>query len=112
MKLLYIILLMFIAGCDHTPTKEYIEVPVLVPVECEDFGRIESVEALPVKFVQAVDKDGNQVLGLRGAPYSNLSIIIRGALTHIKEQTKAIDYYKQCIADHNAITLTEEGVPE
>ena len=112
MKLLYLTLLLFMVGCTYTPEKEYIPVPVIVPVVCEEFGRIEPVEALPVEFVQATDNEGNQVLGLRGAPYSNLAIIFRGTLTHIKAQTEAIDYYKKCIADHNAIILNEEGQPE
>ncbi len=78
---------------------------------CEEFGRIDPVRALPVVYVQAVDTSGNQVLGLRGGPYSNLAIVIRDALRYIREQNKAIDYYKKCIENHNSTTLNEEGEP-
>jgi hypothetical protein len=96
-------------GCSHTPEKEYIEVPVFSPVVCPDFGRIEGVKALPVVFVKGTDDKGNIVLGLRGDMYSNLSIVIKDSLRYIGEQTKAINYYEKCIADHNAKALNEEG---
>lgn len=111
MKLYYLIILLLV-GCGHTPDKEYIEVPVFVPVVCEDFGRIDSVEALPVVFVNAKDSKGNNVLGLRGDMYSNLSIVIRDTLRYIGEQKSKISYYEKCISDHNERPLKEKGEPE
>ena len=111
MKLLYLSILLLLVSCGHTPEKKIVEVPVFIPVVCEDFGRIDPVRSLPVVYVQAKDSSGNQVLGLRGDQYSNLAIIIRDTLRYIGEQTKAIDYYKKCIEDHNSTTLNEEGEP-
>ena len=110
MKYLLLSLSLLFVGCSHTPDKEYINVPVFSPVVCEDFGHIEGVRALPVIYVNAVDEDGYEVLGLRGDMYSNLSIVIRDTLRYIGEQDKAISYYEKCIADHNA-TQNEEGGP-
>jgi hypothetical protein len=112
MKLLLLILLLFVAGCAHTPTETVVDNYIFIPVECEDFGRIESVKRLPVEYVKAKTDDGFNVLGLRGDMYSNLSIIIRDTLRYIGEQDKAIDYYKKCIERHNSTTINEEGVPE
>lgn len=107
--LLYLSLLIFV-GCASDPEIEYVNVPVFSPVVCEDFGRIEGVRALPVVFVKGVDNEGNNVLGLRGDMYSNLSIVIKDTLRYIGAQKEAINYYEKCIADHNAKTL-EEGSP-
>lgn len=113
MKILLLLsLLLLFVGCTHTPEKEYITDYVFIPVVCEDFGRIDQVRSLPVKFVEADTSNGFKVLGLRGDMYSNLSIVIRDTLRYIGEQNKAIDYYKKCIEDHNSTTLNEEGVPE
>lgn len=108
MKWILYLLPLVLFGCGHTPKEIVILDPVLIPVECEDFGRIEPVRALPVVFVEADTEDGFKVLGLRGDMYSNLSIIFRDTLRYIEEQDKAIDYYKKCISDHNEINLNEE----
>jgi len=112
MKLLLLSLLLFIVGCSHTPDEIVVDNYVFIPIECEDFGRIEPVKVLPVVFVNAKTEDGFQVLGLRGDKYSNLAINIRETLRFIGEQDKAIDYYKGCIERHNSTTLNEEGEPE
>ena len=112
MKLLLLTLLLFVVGCSHTPEIIIVDNYVFIPVQCEDFGRIEPVRALPVVFVPAKTGDGFNALGLRGDMYSNLSIIIRDTLRFIGAQDKAIDYYRGCIERHNSITLNEEGVPE
>lgn len=112
MKWLLLILPLLLFGCGHSPKKIFVDKPVLIPVECEDFGRIEQVRALPVVFVQAKTEDGFTVLGLRGDMYSNLSIVFRDTLRYIEQQDKAIDYYKGCISDHNAIDLSEKGEPD
>ena len=111
MKWITISLLIFLVGCQHTPEKTVVDNYVLVPVECPDFGRIDPVDALPVVFVNAKTEEGYNVLGLRGDMYSNLAITIRETLRYIKEQKTAIDYYKGCIARHNAIELNERGEP-
>jgi hypothetical protein len=111
MKWYLFILFMFMVGCvGHIP-KERPYKPIMVPVECEDFGRIQPVTILPIKWVIGTDKDGNKVLGLRGDSYSNLSIMLKDSIRYIVEQDKAIDYYKKCIADHNAKALNEKGSP-
>ena len=112
MKWLPLFMLLFLVGCQHTPTEVIVDNYVLIPVECEDFGRIDPVDALPVVFVNAKTAEGFNVLGLRGDMYSNLAITLRETLRYIEEQNTAIDYYKGCIARHNAITLNEEGRPE
>ena len=101
MKYLLLSLLLILYGCGSNPPAP-IPVPVFSPVVCDNFGRIEGVEALPVVFVKGIDNEGNTVLGLRGDMYSNLSIIIKDTLRYIREQKKAISYYEKCIADHNA----------
>lgn len=111
MKILLLSLLLIVSGCAHVPDKEYIETPVFVPVVCEDFGRIEPVQSLPVIFVNAEDNEGNQVLGLSGDQYSNLAIVIKDTLRYIKVQNQAISYYKNCIENHNSNTI-EEGEPD
>lgn len=111
MKILLLGIFLLLVGCGHTPDEILVPVPVFVPVICGDFGRIEPVKALPVRFVQAIDTDGNKVLGLRGDQYSNLSIVMADALRFIKEQKKAIEYYKFCIELHNSEQLNEEGEP-
>jgi hypothetical protein len=111
MKLIYLaLLLLIVSGCGSNPEK--VLVPIFTPVECEDFGQIEPVKTLPVVFVNAVDTEGNQVLGLRGDQYSNLSIVFRRTLNYIDRQNKAIDYYKKCISIHNEKALKNEGLPE
>jgi hypothetical protein len=112
MKWLSLFMLLFLVGCQHTPKKVVVDNYVLIKVECEDFGRIDPVDALPVVFVNAKTDEGFNVLGLRGDMYSNLAITIRETLRYIEEQKTAIDYYKGCIARHNAITLNEEGEPQ
>jgi hypothetical protein len=111
MKSLLSILFVFLIGCGHTPEEIVISVPYYVPVVCEDFGHITGVKPLPVGWVNAIDTEGFQVLGLRGDMYSNLSINSAEALRYIIEQKKAIDYYKKCIWDHNSepFDINEEG---
>jgi hypothetical protein len=111
MKSFYLVFLLLV-GCGHSIEKEYIEVPVFSPVVCENFGRIDQINTLPVVYVEAKDSKGNNVLGLRGDQYSNLAIIIRDTLRYIGEQKKAISYYKKCIEDHNSTPLNEEGESE
>ena len=112
MKWLLLILTLTLVGCGHTPKTVIVERPTLISVECEDYGRIEPVDSLPVVFVQAETEDGFNVLGLRGDMYSNLSILFQDIKRYIEQQDLAIDYYKGCIADHNAIDLNKEGEPE
>ena len=109
MKLL-LILPLFLIGCAHTPDKEIVVNTVFAPVVCEDFNPIAGIKPLPVVFVQAKDEKGNIVLGLSGSYYSNLSINSSDTLRYLKEQKKAIDYYKLCIWNHNQVAF--EGVPE
>ena len=111
MKWLLLLLTLTLVACGHTPKKIIVDNPVLIPVECEGFGQIEPIDALPVVFVQAETEDGFKVLGLRGDMYSNLSILFQDIRRYIEQQNLAIDYYKGCIADHNAIDLNEEGEP-
>lgn len=101
MKYLILFSLLLSGCCGQAPLPPD-PIPVIVPVSCEKFGRIEPVQRLPVVFVKAVDDKGNNVLGLRGDQYSNLSLIIRDSLRYIGEQKKAISYYEKCIDDHNA----------
>jgi len=110
MKYLLILLSLFLVACGNTPEKEVVPFYLFADVVCEDFGHIPGINPLPVVFVQAKDTQGNQVLGLRGDTYSNLSINSAETLRYIIEQTKAIVYYEKCIADHNA-TQNEEGGP-
>lgn len=107
MKYLYILLL-FLVGCGHTPERVVVVETVFAPVVCEEFNPIAGIKPLPVVFVQAVDNKGNQVLGLSGIFYSNLSINSADTLRYLKEQKSAISYYKKCILDHNQKT---EGEP-
>lgn len=109
MRYLLLSLLLFISGCGSDPVKEYVEVPVFSPVVCPDFGRIEGVKALPVVFVKGIDDEGNIVLGLRGDQYSNLSIVIRDSMRYIREQKEAINYYEDCIENHNSTILENKG---
>lgn len=111
MKYLLLFSLLLLASCGHTPEKVIVTDYVLIPIECEDFGQIEPVRALPVVFVQARTEDGFNVLGLRGDMYSNLSIVMKDTLRYIGAQNEAISYYKKCISDHNEIDLNEEGEP-
>lgn len=111
MKLLLLSLILFLVSCGHTPEKVVVDNFIFVRVVCEDFGRIDPVEALPVVYVTGTDSDGNKVLGLRGDMYSNLAIVIRDTLRYIGEQNNSIDYYKQCIENHNSTTLNDEGEP-
>jgi len=105
-------MLLLLVACGHTTEKEVITTYVFVNVTCEELGKIASINTFPVKFVNAIDRKGNEVLGLRGDQYSNLSINSSRTMLYIVEQTKAIEYYKKCIADHNATQLNEEGQPE
>jgi hypothetical protein len=112
MKWLILLFSLSLVGCVHTPTEVPVTEYVLVKVECEDFGRIEPVDILPVVWVEGETEDGFKVLGLRGDMYSNLSIILRDTLRYIGAQEEAIDYYKKCIEVHNSKTLNKEGEPE
>ena len=111
MKWLLLLIPLLLFGCGHNPEKVVVDNYVLIPVECQDFGRIESIDALPIVFVNAKTEEGFNVLGLRGDMYSNLAITFRETLRYIEEQNTAIDYYKSCIERHNSITLNEEGEP-
>ncbi len=111
MKLYFLILLLFLVGCGHTPDKEVIVSHVFVKVVCENFNTIPSIKPLPVVWVKGVDEQGNYVLGLRGDQYSNLSINSAESLRYINEQNEAIGYYEKCIEDHNSTQLDEEGEP-
>jgi hypothetical protein len=104
MKLYYTLLLLLV-GCGSIP--DPIFVPVFTPVICEDYGHIRSIHPLPVIFVSGTDRQGNQILGLRGDQYSNLSLNSQETILYIKEQKKAISYYKSCIENHNS--KQEEG---
>lgn len=104
----YLFLLLFLAGCGHTPTETIITVPVYVEVVCLESSPIESIKTFPVIFVQAVDTEGNQVLGLSGEMYSSLALNSAETLRYIKEQKITIGYYKTCIENHNS-TQHEEG---
>ena len=108
----YLFILLLLVGCGHTTEKEVVDNYIFVEVVCEDYGKIDPIRTLPVDFVNAKDREGNEVLGLRGEPYSNLSINSRRTIVYIVEQNKAIGYYSKCIADHNATQLNEEGQPE
>lgn len=112
MKWLLLLLSLALVGCVHTPKTVYVNKYVLIPVECEDFGRIDGIRPLPVKFVKATTEDGYTVLGLRGDMYSNLSIVFADTSRYLEEQMKAIDYYKNCIEVHNSIELNEKGEPK
>lgn len=112
MRLFILLIMSFVLiGCASEPEKIVVTKPVIIPVVCEDPGRIDPVEALPVVFVEGTDKQGNVVLGLRGDQYSNLSIVIRDTLRYIKEQKDTIAYYRGCIERHNSSTLNNEGEP-
>ena len=106
----YLFLLLFLAGCGHTPKETIITVPVYIEVVCLEANPVESIKTFPVVFVQAVDTEGNQVLGLSGDMYSSLAINSAETLRYIKQQKKTIGYYKQCIEDHNS-TQHEKGEP-
>lgn len=110
MKYLFLLLILLV-GCGHTPPPPDPS-PVAIEVNCEDYGQIEPVQVYPVKFVGATDREGNQVLGLRGDQYSNLALNIRGSIRYITEQKKVISYYKTCIDDHNSKAQNIEGEPE
>ena len=110
MKYLLILLSLFLVACGHTPEKEVVPYFLFADVVCEDFGHITGINPLPVVFVSGTDRQGYQVLGLRGDMYSNLSINSADTLRYITEQKKAIGYYKKCISDHNA-KQDEEGSP-
>lgn len=110
MKLLFGILTLFLFGCGHTIEREVIPFYLFANVTCEDFNHINGINPLPVIFVNGVDRQGNEVLGLRGDMYSNLSINSAETIRYIVEQKKAIEYYEKCIDDHNAIQ-NEEGQP-
>lgn len=112
MKWLLLILTLLLFGCGHNPDKVIVDNYVLIKVECQDFGRIEPIDALPVVFVKAKTEDGYNVLGLRGDMYSNLSIIFAEVTRYINQQKTAIDNYKGCIERHNSIELNDEGEPQ
>ena len=112
MKWLLLCISLFLIGCQHTPEKIVTTNYVLIKVECQDFGRIDPVDTLPVIFVNARTDDGYNVLGLRGDMYSNLAINIDEALRYITEQKMSIAYYKACIERHNSIKLNDEGEPQ
>jgi hypothetical protein len=106
----YLILLLFLVGCGHTPDKEVVPSYIFVPVACEEFNPIAPIRALPVVWVKGISEQGNYVLGLRGDQYANLSINSAETLRYITEQNKAIVYYERCIEDHNS-KQNEEGEP-
>lgn len=101
---------LFLAGCGSTKI-EYVPVPYFVDVVCPELGKTEGIRPLPVVWVSAVDREGNQVLGLRGDMYSNLSINSADTLRYIRQQNSAIDYYKTCIENHNSLQ-NEKGEPQ
>jgi len=109
MKYLLILLSLFLVACGHTPEKEIVPFYVYTKITCEDFGKIDPIKTLPVKFVKAVEEQGYQVVGLRGDQYSNLAINSRKTILYITEQKEAISYYEKCIRDHNAEQEQKEG---
>lgn len=102
MKLFMLIPLLFLVGCGHTIEKEVIISYVYTKVVCEEVNSIDPIRPLPVIFVSGVDRTGNQVLGLRGDQYSNLTVNGQNIKRYIIGQTDAIVYYETCIVDHNA----------
>ena len=103
MKMLLLLLtLLLLSSCSLFTKEVRVPYPAYTNVVCPDFPTIAGVVTLPVIFVQGVDTEGNQVLGLSGDQYSALSIVNRRTLNYINKQKEAIDYYEKCIADHNA----------
>ncbi len=113
MKYILLSLVLLLNACGHTPEKEIVTNYVFVDVTCEELGKIAPIKTLPVEFVNGTDRKGNEVLGLRGDQYSNLSINSRRTIVYIVEQAKTINYYKACIENHNSTGLpNEERVPD
>lgn len=112
MKILIIPLLLLLSGCNWFVKETIVDNYVYVPVTCPEFIKPAPIITMPVQFVQAVDTEGNQVLGLRGDQYSNLAINSADTLRYIIEQKSAISYYRGCIENHNSVRLNEEGEPE
>lgn len=101
MKNILLILSMFLlSGCFH---KEVIRepYPVYTKVVCESPPTIVPIDPLPVVFVNGTDREGNEILGLRGDQYSNLAINGREVIRYISDQKGTIQYYKSCIELHN-----------
>ena len=103
----YLFLLLLLAGCGHTPEVIVQTERVFIDVQCEELPHILPIEPLPVIFVQGVTTDGYQVLGLRGDQYSNLAINSADIIRYIQGQKASIEYYKKCIANHNAAQNAE-----
>lgn len=114
MRLFILVPLLFLVGCAHTTEKEVITSYVYTKVVCEEVNSVDPIRPLPVVFVSGVDKTGNQVLGLRGDQYSNLTVNGQNIKRYIIGQKDAIVYYEKCIVDHNADVeiKNEKGEPE
>lgn len=110
MKYLIVALALILTGCGSTKI-EYVNVPTFTSVICPEMTKPAGINPLPVVWVNAIDRQGYEVLGLRGNMYSNLSINSADTLRYIREQKKAIEYYKNCIEDHNSL-WQNEGEPE
>jgi hypothetical protein len=105
-----LLLLLILSGCGSVKEKR-IFVPTYIDFVCTYAHPIPGINPLRVQFVDAVDTEGNRVLGLGGKDYSALAINSAKTLEYIVAQTNIIDYYEKCIADHNAAQI-EEGEPE
>lgn len=101
MKIIILILSMFLlSGCFH---KKVIKepYPVYTKVACNTPPTIAPIDPLPVVFINGVDREGNEILGLRGDQYTNLALNGREVIRYISDQKGTILYYKSCIELHN-----------
>jgi|3_EtaG_2_1085321.scaffolds.fasta_scaffold178441_2 hypothetical protein len=101
MNKLILLLPLFLIGCAATPTTEVIYRNQ--QIVCQgDWPTPFDTNFLPVIWVSAVDREGNEVLGLDGENYTNLSINTRSTIEYIRSQKAYIAYYRGCIERHNA----------
>jgi len=110
MRLIYFAPLLLLTGCFGNP--ERVLVPVYTKVQCPEMQKADPIDPLPVTFVLAKTDDGDQVLGLDGQRYSNLSINTAEIIRYIKQQNNTIGYYKECIIRHNDIVEEKEKAPK
>lgn len=102
MKKLIILLLSatMLSGCSWFTRTVF--VPTNVPVVCENFENNNVFSPHEYVFVKAVTESGEYVLGLDINSYNKYTENNTKTLLYIETQNKAIEYYKKCIADHNA----------